>query len=58
MRALPRGSALLLATGTRAAMVELLPWYDGPDAKRIGAEAAAAEAALTERATATMASRP
>jgi type IV secretory pathway TraG/TraD family ATPase VirD4 len=27
LRALPKGSALLLATGCRPAMVSLLPWY-------------------------------
>lgn len=58
MRALPRGTALLLATGAKAAMVELLPWYEGPDAGRIGAEAEAAEAALAERAVATATAAP
>ncbi len=32
LRALPKGSALLLATGTRPALLALLPWYDGPRA--------------------------
>ena len=30
LRALPKGSALLLATGCRPAMVNLSPWYEGP----------------------------
>ena len=37
IRALPPGSALLLATGARPALISLRPWYTGPDAPRIAA---------------------
>ncbi len=50
VRALPKGSALLLATGCKAAMIKLLPWYAGPQASVIKAAVQSAEAALTERA--------
>ncbi|NAZ85203.1 TraM recognition domain-containing protein [Kineococcus sp. T90] len=42
LRALPRGTALLLATGTRAALVRLLPYYRGARSGEITAAAAAA----------------
>jgi len=29
--ALQRGQAILLATGSKAALVNLAPWYHGPD---------------------------
>jgi type IV secretory pathway TraG/TraD family ATPase VirD4 len=51
IRALPRGRALLLATGCRAALIGLSPWYAGADAQRISRQISAAETALTERAT-------
>jgi len=41
VRALPKGTALLLATGSRPALVDLQPWYLGPRAAKI--EAAMAE---------------
>jgi len=41
LRALPKGSALLLATGTRPALLALLPWYDGPRAAAIASEVSA-----------------
>jgi len=50
VRALPRGAALILATGCRAAMVRLLPWYSGPRADEITSAVAASEAELTRRA--------
>ncbi len=50
IRALPRGRALLLATGARAAMLRLRPWYDGPDAQQLEAARQEAEALLRERA--------
>ena len=28
-RAMPKGTALLLATGSKPALLDLLPWYDG-----------------------------
>lgn len=52
VRALPRGQALLLATGARPAMVELQPWYAGPGATRVSAELAASIDAITARAAA------
>lgn len=53
IRALPRGSALLLATGCKPAMVQLAPWYDGPRAADVASAIAIAEASLTSRAAAT-----
>ena len=50
VRALPRGSALLLATGCKAALLDLAPWYSGRHAANVTAAIAAAEAHLTERA--------
>lgn len=52
IRALPKGSALLLATGVRPALLDLKPWYREPDADRLGAASATATAAITERALA------
>ncbi|MFD5258730.1 type IV secretory system conjugative DNA transfer family protein [Streptomyces bobili] len=52
IRALPKGSALLLATGVRPALLNLKPWYREPDADRLGAASAQATAAITERALA------
>jgi hypothetical protein len=46
IRALPPGSALLLATGARPALISLRPWYTGPHAGRITAAIARAEAAM------------
>ena len=46
VRALPPGTALLFATGSRAALVQLCPWYRGPDAERIAAATARAEALI------------
>ncbi|MEU6416022.1 type IV secretory system conjugative DNA transfer family protein [Streptomyces spiralis] len=52
IRALPKGSALLLATGIRPALLDLKPWYREPDADRLGAASARETAAITERALA------
>ncbi|MFC8350392.1 type IV secretory system conjugative DNA transfer family protein [Streptomyces sp. NPDC057280] len=52
IRALPKGSALLLATGVRPALLDLKPWYREPDAERLGVASAKATAAITERALA------
>ncbi|GGT26228.1 type IV secretory system conjugative DNA transfer family protein [Streptomyces purpureus] len=52
IRALRKGSALLLATGIRPALLDLKPWYREPDADRLGAASATATAAITERALA------
>jgi type IV secretory pathway TraG/TraD family ATPase VirD4 len=50
IRALPPDSALLLATGIRPALISLKPWYTGPDAPRITAAIARAEAAMRRAA--------
>ncbi|MGC4892308.1 type IV secretory system conjugative DNA transfer family protein [Micromonospora sp. DT31] len=52
IRALPKGSALLLATGVRPAMIRLRPWYKEPDAAPIAAASRAELLAVTERAAA------
>ena len=57
IRALPKGSALLLATGVRPALLDLKPWYREPDADRLGAAAPKATAAHTQRALAKHVSR-
>jgi type IV secretory pathway TraG/TraD family ATPase VirD4 len=49
VRALPRGTAPLLATGTRAALAHLTPWYAGPHATAITDALAETQAALTGR---------
>ncbi|MFD3482614.1 type IV secretory system conjugative DNA transfer family protein [Streptomyces sp. NPDC058665] len=50
IRALPKGTALLLATGVRPALIRLRPWYKEPNAGAISAAAKAETAAITERA--------
>ncbi|MGK5632604.1 type IV secretory system conjugative DNA transfer family protein, partial [Streptomyces sp. URMC 123] len=50
IRAMPKGRALLLATGIPVAMVKLRPWYAEPDAAELAAAAAAETKAITERA--------
>ena len=50
IRALPKGKALLFATGIRPAMLDLRPWYKEPSAKTIGPASTAATKAITERA--------
>jgi type IV secretory pathway TraG/TraD family ATPase VirD4 len=50
IRALPKGKALLFATGIRPAMLDLKPWYKQPSAAVIGPASAAATRAITERA--------
>jgi len=52
IRALPKGRALLLATGIRVAMLDLRPWYKEPSAKVVGPASARATRAITERALA------
>ena len=46
IRALAPGTALLLATGARPALIRLRPWYTGPDAKRVAAATRQAEDAM------------
>ncbi|MFL4905900.1 type IV secretory system conjugative DNA transfer family protein [Streptomyces sp. MMS24-I2-30] len=50
IRALPKGTALLLATGVKPALIKLRPWYKEPGADAISAQAKAEAAAITERA--------
>ena len=50
LRALRRGRAILLATGARAAMIELTPWYSGEHADTVGVDTAASVDAITRRA--------
>ncbi|MEU5885185.1 TraM recognition domain-containing protein [Spirillospora sp. NPDC047279] len=50
IRALPAGTALLLATGTKPALMRLRPWYQGPLAQQITACARGAERAIAEGA--------
>lgn len=52
IRALPKGTALLFATGLRAAMLDLRPWYLEPDAAELAAASQQASAAITARAVA------
>lgn len=52
IRALPKGSALLLATGIRPALLELKPWYLQPDAAQLSAASTRATTAITQRALA------
>ncbi|MFD0900060.1 type IV secretory system conjugative DNA transfer family protein [Actinomadura sediminis] len=50
IRALPTGTALLLATGTKPALVRLRPWYAGPHATAINQAIKTADAAIAEAA--------
>jgi hypothetical protein len=52
IRAMERGSALLLASGSRPALLDLRPWHSGPDAPRIDAARLRAEAAIQRAAQA------
>ncbi|MFE7216339.1 type IV secretory system conjugative DNA transfer family protein [Streptomyces sp. NPDC057611] len=52
IRALPKGKALLLATGIRVAMLDLRPWYKDPAAKVVGPASGRATEAITKRAIA------
>ncbi|MGY0488309.1 type IV secretory system conjugative DNA transfer family protein [Streptomyces sp. WG-D5] len=52
IRALPKGSALLLATGIRPALLDLKPWYREPDADRLSVASAEETTAITDRALA------
>ncbi len=52
IRALPKGRALVWATGAKVAMVTTLPWYTGPLADQVTTARDTAELALTGRATA------
>ncbi|MFZ3470462.1 type IV secretory system conjugative DNA transfer family protein [Streptomyces sp. 4.24] len=52
IRALPKGTALCFATGMRAAMLDLRPWYLEPGADSLSAASAAASKGITDRAVA------
>ncbi len=52
IRALPKGTALCLATGMRTAMLDLRPWYLEPGAEELSAASARASKAITVRAVA------
>jgi type IV secretory pathway TraG/TraD family ATPase VirD4 len=52
VRALPKGTALVLATGAKPALVRLLPWYAGPRAAAVQATSARATAEVATRAAA------
>ncbi len=58
IRALPKGTALLLATGVRPALIRPRPWYKEPGAGAISAAAKAETAAITERAARAWAGTP
>ena len=53
IRALPKGTALLLATGVPVAMIALLPWYEGGRTDELNAAVAQATDAITTNARAT-----
>ncbi|GAA4781875.1 type IV secretory system conjugative DNA transfer family protein [Streptomyces ziwulingensis] len=52
IRALPKGTALCFATGMRAAMLDLRPWYLEPGADELSTASARASKAITARAVA------
>ncbi|MFI5934083.1 TraM recognition domain-containing protein [Actinoplanes sp. NPDC051494] len=58
IRALPKGTALLLATGVRPALIRLRPWYKEPNAGPISQATKEEVDAITQRAAATWAARP
>ena len=51
IRALPKGTALLLATGIRPALIRLRPWFKEPDAGRLSRAAKEELQAITQRAS-------
>ncbi|WP_406149354.1 type IV secretory system conjugative DNA transfer family protein [Streptomyces anulatus] len=52
IRALPKGTALCFATGMRAAMLDLRPWYREPGAAALSEASARASRGITDRAVA------
>jgi type IV secretory pathway TraG/TraD family ATPase VirD4 len=58
IRAIPPGTALLLATGIKPALVKLNPWYEGPRVAEITACRDADETKIREQANATHVSSP
>ncbi|RST18866.1 hypothetical protein E2C00_24590 [Streptomyces sp. WAC05374] len=57
IRALPKGTALCFATGMRAAMLDLRPWYLEPGAAELTAASKRASDGITKRAVAKHAPR-
>ncbi len=51
VRELAKGRALLLATGTKPALITLQPWYTGPNAAQITAAETTALQLITQRAS-------
>jgi type IV secretory pathway TraG/TraD family ATPase VirD4 len=51
IRALPPGTALLLATGIKPALIQLAPWHTGPRAAEIAAARDAAQQQIRDHAT-------
>jgi len=58
VRELAKGRALLLATGTKPALITLQPWYTGPHAAQIGAAQTTAQQLITRRASSTTDRQP
>ena len=54
VREIPAGKALLLATGHRPALIDLLPWYSGPHAAQLTQAQQAALATITQAAAAAL----
>ena len=52
IRALPPGTALLLATGFKPALIQLTPWYEGPRAAEISGAVDAAQEQIRAHAAA------
>jgi type IV secretory pathway TraG/TraD family ATPase VirD4 len=50
VRALPKGTALLLATGIRIAVIRLRPWYQEPGADKVGQDSRLVQQGIAERA--------
>jgi type IV secretory pathway TraG/TraD family ATPase VirD4 len=50
IRALPKGTALLLATGVRPALIRLRPWYKEPNASMLSSATKVEVEAITQRA--------
>jgi len=58
VRELAKGRALLLATGTKPALITLQPWYIGPHAAQITAAETTALQLITQRASSTTQRQP
>lgn len=52
VRAMPKGTGLLLSTGMRIAQLQLRPWYEEQAMQHIGPQKDAEEIAITKRAVA------